>query len=478
MSEDRIRRAFDDLSRQARQANPDDSLGALMNPEENAKNRWTYLAAAAVIVLVLGSVAFALNANRSRDVVSPPASTAATTPGSAESTIPSTDSTVPGESTTTTAPDTSTTTTTATTVVAGPAVGWHVVDVASDDVLNVRQSPTAGSPIVGTLAHNQDNVALIPRAGNPIGGAAWYGVRLSDGTEGFVNSRYLAHPASWDAGLASAPCTAGQSSGGATASTPSSGDASAVVGLFQVKTGSCDRYIIVLGKDSVDVFETANTLGGGDVRVTSGGTRVTVELPSAITGVAPQATNADFTEALALTVLPINTTGGADDLEVRFLHSSSRVAGITVLSNPARIVIDVGSAPTGTGLAYAPVIGTGNTILEHPVDQSADKIGVAHSFSVTGYARWFEAQGYGTITTLDGATPTESTWSGPSVIGASGDFIRTMLYALYIPTWGEFSFTVDLPSGGYELFVGEDCMSEGDDSSQPCGVTETFDVAP
>ncbi|MDH3193024.1 MAG: SH3 domain-containing protein [Acidimicrobiia bacterium] len=474
MSEDRISRAFDDLSRQARQANPDDSLGALMNPEENAKNRWRSLAAAAVVVLVLGSVAFALNANRSQDVVSPPGSTTVTTTGSAQSTVPTTGSTVPEQSTTTTTPDTSTTTTT--TVVASPAVGWHVVDVASDDVLNVRQSPTASSPIVGTLAHNQDNVTVLPRAGNPIGDDAWYGVRLSDGTEGFVNSRYLAHPSSWDAGLAGTPCTAGTSSGLATASTPGNGDASAVVGLFQAKTDNCDRYVIVLGKDSVDVFETANTLGGGDVRVTSGGTRVTVELPSAITGVAPQATNADFTNALALTVLPINTTGGSDDLEVRFLHSSSRLAGVTVLNNPARIVIDVGTAPSGTGLDYAPVIGTGNTILEHPVDQSADKVGVGHSFSVTGYARWFEAQGYASIVTLEGARPTDIAWSGPSVAAADGN--RASIYALYIPTWGEFTFTVDLPSGGYELFVGDDCISEVDDTSQPCGVKETFDVAP
>lgn len=478
MSEDRIRRAFDDLSRQARQANPDASLGALMNPEENSKNRWTYLAAAAVIVLVLGSVAFALNANRSLDVVSPAASTTVTTLASTESTVPSTDSTVAGESTTTTAPDTSTTTTTTTTttVVASPAVGWHVVDVASNDVLNVRQSPSAGSPIVGTLAHNQDNVTVLPRAGNPIGGAAWYGVRLNDGTEGFVNSRFLAHPSTWDAGIAAVPCTASKSSGEATASTPSSGDASAVVALFQVKTGSCDRYVIVLGKDNLEVFETANTLGGGDIRVTSGGTRVTVELPSVITGVAPQATNADFTDALALTVLPINKTGAPDDLEVRFLHSSSRLAGVTVLSNPARIVIDVGSAPTGTGLDYTPVVGKGVTILEHPVDQSVDKVGVTHSFSVTGYARWFEAQGYATITTLDGAQPTDIAWSGPSLSSSNGN--TASIYALYIPTWGEFTFTVDLPSGGYELFVGDDCMSPDGNTSQPCGVTETFDVAP
>ncbi len=477
MSEDRIRRAFDNLSRQARQANPDASLGALMNPQENAKNRWIYLAAAAVIVLVLGSVAIALNANRSRDVVSPPASTTVTTSGSTNSTVPSTDSTRPGESTTTTAPNTSTTSTpTTTTAVASPAIGWHVVDVASNDVLNVRQSPSAVSPIVGTLAYNQDDVTVLPRAGNPIGGPAWYGVRLTDGTEGFVNSRFLGHPSTWDSGIAGAPCTTSRSSGEATASTPTSGDASAVVGLFQVSAGNCDRYVIVLGLDSVDVFETADTLGGGEVRVTSGGTRVTVELPDSITGVAPQATNADFTDALALTVLPINTTGSPDRLEVRFLHDSSRIAGVTVLSNPARIVIDVGSAPTGTGLDYAPVVGTGNTILEHPVDQSADKLGVAHPFSVTGYARWFEAQGYATIATADGARPTDISWSGPSMITANGSMAS--IYAFYIPTWGEFTFTVDLPSGGYELFVGDDCMSDDGNSSQPCGVTETFDVAP
>lgn len=479
MSEDRIRRAFDDLSRQASHANPDASLGELMNPSENPRNRWSYLAAAAVIVLVLGSLGAAINALRSPDVVTPPDGTSPTTLVTIETITPPTDSTAPGASTTTTQPESSTTTTsqtTTTTAVATPAVGWHVVGVAGNDVLNVRQSPTAGSPIVGTLAYNQDNVTVLPRAGNPIGGASWYGVRLSDGTEGFVNSRFLAHPSTWDSGIASAPCTASQSSGVTTATTPSSGDATAVVGLFQTTTGNCDRYVIVLGIDSVDVFETADTLGGGEIRVTSGGTRVTVELPATITGVAPQATNADFTNALALTVLPINTTGGRDELEVRFLHNSSRIAGVTVLTNPARIIVDVTSAPTGSGLDYAPVIGTGNTILEHPVDQSTDKLGVAHPFTVTGYARWFEAQGYATITTADGDQPTDIAWSGPSMTAANASMAS--IYALYIPTWGEFSFTVDLPSGGYELFVGDDCMSAVDDSSQPCGVTDTFDIVP
>lgn len=472
MSEDRIRRAFDDLSNQARQANPDASLGELMNPADTPKNRWSYLAAAAVFVLVLGSVAAVLNTIRSRDVVSAP-STTLSTPDTTTPTDTGSTTTTPDSSTTTVDPSATPTTTIA---LATNAVGWHVIDVASNDVLNVRQSPMASSPIVATLAHNADNITVLPRAGNPIGGAAWYGVRISDGTEGFVNSRFLAHPTEWDAGIAAAPCAAGQSSGDVSASTPSSGDASAVVGLFQTTTGNCDRYVIVLGIDSGDDFETANVLGGGDVRVTSGGTRVTVELPSSVTGVAPQATNADFSNALALTVLPINTTGTADELQVRFLHSSSRLAGVTVLSNPARIVVDVKSAPTGTGLDYAPIIGTGNTFFEHPVDQSADKLGVEHPFSITGYARWFEAQGYATVITADGAQLTDVAWSGPSLTSSNGS--RASVYALYIPTWGEFTFTLDLPSGGYQLFVGEDCMSADGNSSQPCGVTENFDVAP
>jgi hypothetical protein len=52
------------------------------------------------------------------------------------------------------------------------------------------------------------------------------------------------------------------------------------------------------------------------------------------------------------------------------------------------------------------------------------------------------------------------------------------VYALWWPTWGEFTFTLDLTAGSHELFVGDDCMTEIDDTSIPCGVTDTFDVAP
>ncbi len=363
--------------------------------------------------------------------------------------------------------------TTSTIVAENDRVGWHVTGVAVGDVLNVRSGPSASAPIVGSIAHDGDRVELLPRARNRVGESAWYGVRLEDGTEGFVNSRFLTRPSSWEAGIATVPCVTHSSDGDLTAVTAASGDASAVVGLFEFPVADCDRYVIVLGVDSVDEFQTANTLGGGDVRVTSGGTRVTVALPSTITGVAPQATNADFNNALALTVLPISESNS--DLEVRFLHSSSRLAGITILSNPARILIDVIPAPTGTGLDYAPIVGDG-TILEHPVDPSSDKLGVSRQVTVTGYGRFFEAQGYATLTSPDGSAPTDIQWSGPSIFFTDGGMAG--VYALWWPTWGEFTFNLDLTAGSYEIFVGDDCMTEIDDTSIPCGVTDTFDVAP
>ena len=371
------------------------------------------------------------------------------------------------------APDTTTTPnpTTSTTDAANDRVGWHVTGVAVGDVLNVRSGPSASASIVGSLAQDGDRVELLPRARNPIGESAWYGVRLEDGTEGFVNFRFLTRPSTWEAGIATVPCVAQSSDGDITAVTGANGDATAVIGLFEFPVANCDRYVIVFGVDSVDEFQTASILGGGDVRVTSGGTRVTVALPSTITGVAPQATNADFDNALALTVLPISES----DLEVRFLHSSSRVAGVTILSDPARILIDVVPAPTGTGLDYAPIVGDG-TIMEHPVDPSSDKLGVGSQVTVTGYGRFFEAQGYATLTSPDGSAPTDILWSGPSIFFQDGGMAG--VYAQWWPTWGEFTFTLDLTAGSYELFVGDDCMTEIDDTSIPCGVTDTFDVAP
>ncbi len=454
----------------------------MTTPEKNGRS---YVAVAAAVAFLVAAGWFAIKAlgGPATVAVGPTASvpagvlTTTTVPSTTlapSTTIPTTTSS-PAPSTT--SPTTETTVESTTTTTVGPDtatnIGWYVVGVAPGDVLNVRASPTVNAEVVGILRPNQDEITVLSMASNPIGGTVWYGVRLPSGTDGFVNSRYLAHPNQWDAGIKASPCTAQTATGSATASTPAAGDATAVVGLFQFQTATCDRYVIVLGNTDGTTFEASDVLGGGDVVVTSGKTRVSVSLPATIVDVAPQATNADFKQALAITVVPVGQT---ERLEVRFLHELGRMAGVTLLSNPARIVVDVAEMPIGAGLDFRTVVETGNTVLEHPVDQSTDNVGVARSFTLTGYARWFESQGYATVLTRDGEDPATISWSGPSLVSSNAGFASLM--APYLPTWGEFVVTADVSPGKYRLFVGDDCMSSIDDTIRPCGVTESFEVLP
>ena len=66
-----------------------------------------------------------------------------------------------------------------------PRLG-SVVDVASNDVLNVRAGPTASSPIIGALAHNARGVEIIERVGD----GSWGRVNIN-GQSGFVSMRYV-----------------------------------------------------------------------------------------------------------------------------------------------------------------------------------------------------------------------------------------------------------------------------------------------
>lgn len=448
----------------------------------------SYLPAAVAVVFLLAAGWFAFQALGSPDPLTassstsittdqtsvpnsaPPPSTATASTTTLSSTSPTTSAT---SSTTEVSIDGSTTTTTTIRVDTSGNVGWYVTGVAAGDVLNVRAAPTVNSEIVGILRPNQDDVSVLPIAANPIGETAWYGVRLPSGTDGFVNSRYLAHPNTWDAGLRTTACTAQTSTGSQTATTPADGDATTVVGLFQFQTATCSRYVIVLGNSTGGSYSSAEILGGGDVIVTSEKTRVTVILPDTIVDVVPQATNSDFNLALAMTVVPVERPDG---LEVRFLHQTGRIAGITVLSNPARIVIDVAEAPIGEGLNFRPIVETGNTVLEHPVDQSTDNVGVRGGFTLTGYARWFESQGYAELKTRNDEDPDSITWSGPSLYASEGGFAAVT--APHQPTWGEFILSAAVAPGKYRLFIGDDCMNAVDDTIRPCGVTESFEILP
>jgi len=422
------------------------------------------IAAAVVLALALG--VWVMGRTPAADVVNSPVTT--TTGISTTTTVPA--STTTEGSTTTTNPTTTTTPTGAI------PEGWYVTGVAANDVLNVRSGPGVEYDKVGELAHDASNVQVTRWGSSMPGQATWIGVGLADGTEGYVNGRFLQTPG--QDGIADVACAADSytvgSDGqvGVSATSGTSGSANLVLAIDEYSGADCTRYVITLGEGDV-ALQTSSALAG-QVQVISGTTRVTVRLPEGITDVAEHATSAALSNGLALAVVPID----GDNLEVRFLHDSSRLAGVAVLTDPARVVVDVASAPTGTGLDYTPIIGEGTTLLEYAVDVTVDRFGVTSPAVVVGYARWFEAQGYAAVTYADGSPVPDVAWSGPSLNGPPSTEASTGLSAPWSPTWGEFRIELYLPAGSYKLLIGDDCYFDDGGDYKLCGVTQEFDIAP
>lgn len=70
---------------------------------------------------------------------------------------------------------------------------FDVVDVAADDVLNVRAAPSATAPIIGMLAHDATGVEVI----RPNDRQSWGLVNMGEST-GWVSLRFLARaPGQW-----------------------------------------------------------------------------------------------------------------------------------------------------------------------------------------------------------------------------------------------------------------------------------------
>ena len=82
-----------------------------------------------------------------------------------------------------------------------PLVGWHVVRVPSDDVLNVREASGTDNPVMSTLAWNATNLVLTGQF-DTVSGARWAQIALSDGRFGWVHMGFItAQPADLDDGL-------------------------------------------------------------------------------------------------------------------------------------------------------------------------------------------------------------------------------------------------------------------------------------
>lgn len=134
-----------------------------------------------------------------------------------------------------------------------PTQSYRVIDVAGDDVLNVRTQPDAASQIVGTLPSDANDV-VVAGTRMELNGSVWWQVVTDDGL-GWVNSRYLAgngEPA-WEADPFPLRCTGTEpfwtlSIGGeeATFQTPVEDDEKWSAGPVTPAIGLVGRYAVKL----------------------------------------------------------------------------------------------------------------------------------------------------------------------------------------------------------------------------------------
>ncbi len=399
------------------------------------------------------------------------------------------DEPVTGTTTTTSVPEPEDTTTSSmerpTSSTAPAQTGWEdgryrVVGVASDDVLNVRENPGVGHPVVGTLP--PDGAVQLDGYSAQVGDAEWRSVLLEDGTRGWVNASYLAPPSGWEVPFDGPACREdGPAYGGTQTIEGTDPDAFAhnALDIFTFRSEDCDRIVIVLGVGeglSADGWSSipAPTVPSG-TSVTSGGSIVEIRIPG-IRDVRPLAQTVEGHSGYLLATRDMPKAQERADLVFRAFFDSNRRAALQLLDNPARVVVDVRTAPTGSGLDVAYKRG-GLTVVK-PIQTDLAGPGVGLPVEVTGWARPFEAAGIAILRrpALEPGTgeQVEATFSGTDHLGTQVASVYPYTTADYIEAWGAFSFTIDdLAPGTYELFVGDFDMESGD----PFGIYQTFTVA-
>ncbi len=383
-----------------------------------------------------------------------PAATPSTTAPAPE---PS-DTTTP---TTTAAPPTSSAATTSTTTAppepqpaAGP-IGYRVVGVAADDVLNVRAGPSASDAIVGTLTHDATGVVVTDTYRHE----PWWEVLLADGTSGWAHSQYLEFDARWSALFSELACAdAPTADAGPQRSAASASNAGFVHGFEFLSSPNCDRLVVRLGtRDTFDErppdFPSVAADGvPGGVEVTTVGNHVLVTLPLEV---AWGQETAEYDDALLL----VGYAEGAEDwttFTAHLIYDSERVAHARFLNDPARIVVDVVPAPDPSGVDLSPVA-QGDTVLTEPALWDGTLPGTRQPLTVTGFGRAFESTLFISLERVDGG-PVDATWSGGYDCGEDpGRSYCTMSSGSSV--WGSFAFTVDgLDPGEYVLTMAGECM--------------------
>ncbi len=335
-------------------------------------------------------------------------------------------------------------------------IGYRVVGVAADDVLNVRAGPSAEDTIVGELAHDATGVVVDSRRSSD---DPWWKVMLEDGTVGWAHSRYLELDERWNASFDELACGGAAMDAGPQRASAAASNAHFVHGFEFLTSPDCDRLVIRLGTRlgmprPPDFPSIAADRVPGGVEVATAGNHVLVTLPLET---AWGEETAVFDDALLL----VGYAEPAEDwgtFTARLIYASDRVAHARFLDDPARIVVDVRPAPDSTGADMSPVV-HGDAILTEPALWDGTLPGARQPLTVTGFGRAFESTLFISLDRVDGG-PVDASWSGGYDCGEDpGGSHCTMSSGSSV--WGSFAFTIDgLEPGDYVLSMTGECMAD------------------
>lgn len=378
-------------------------------------------------------------------------------------------------STTSTAPQTTTpsTTTTSTTsppdqAFTEPVAVYRVVDVASDDVLNIRSGPGVSSPIVAEYAPDATSVLTTGQGVVTPTGATW--VEVSEaGALGWVNKTFLELIDQTRAPFANHPCSVGpQSVGSLPSDWPApagESNADSILEAQQINGGGCERTVITLGtdfsfEDLADV-QPADRVPGDVIGTNSPSpvVHVLIDMPT-IFRAAPGGSGAVSAFIVRSVVGPADEFGQNGLLAN--VPTGSGVHNIFYLEDPARIVVDYWSIPSGNPIQIWSA-GTGVVLLE-PVDFADQIVAVEDGALFRGYSRGFEASLVGAVIEMATETPVEVTWT-PAFGGTAntGELYITTVND-WTEAWGQFGFTVSgLSAGVYRLELSTDNAADSPD---------------
>ena len=249
----------------------------------------------------------------------------------------------------------------------------------------------------------------------------------------------------------------------------------------QVLPDGCERVTVVFGVDGPDGRETIADVPAG-VSFSSQGTNASLYFPF----IEPQRpvisvqTGRAGDRARLFTVVRLRDPAGSLEQSLVVHADRARRIEATFLSDPARVVIDLGIESAAPGADEAPRFGPAGSIESNgsPIVVVTQLLGPGGVLAIEGIGRPFEAGIDVRLRTAapvpGGGAPVVATFTG----GVGGTRTTSEGYGVtatdWIDAWGEFAFGIEpLPVGDYELFVGE--LSPADGSEQGAYITFSID---